>query len=303
MPKVAIVKGTNAVETTVKALETIRTDVNSVLSRKKPVLIKPNYINSKHPSTGITTDSRVIEGVVKFLKARKVEDIIVGEGSGFADTMEAFQVAGVDVVAERWNVKLVDLNKDEFVEVRPSNPLSLRRVRVAKTAVASTIISVPKLKPHRMAIVSLSLKNMMGALASKGSMHRGILSENIVDLASVLKPSIAVIDGIIAGEGHETSGNPVEMNLVIAGTDPVAVDAVGAAVMGISPTDVKHLVLAERKRLGTCNLKEITVLGEPIEKVRRRFNRSLSSSLLTVAFEKLSQLQPRVIRQIRSSRN
>jgi uncharacterized protein (DUF362 family) len=70
------------------------------------------------------------------------------------------------------------------------------------------------------------------------------------------------------------------MNLVIAGTDPVAVDAVGAAVMGIEPTDVKHLVFGEKKGLGTCNLEEITVLGEPIEKVKRKFNRSLSSKLL-----------------------
>jgi len=116
-------------------------------------------------------------------------------------------------------------------------------------------------------------------MTPKGSMH-GHLSQNIVDLASVIKPSIAVIDGIIAGEGHESSGNPVEMNLVIAGTDPVAVDAVGAAVMGISPTDVKHLVLAEKQGLGTCNLEKITVLGEPIDKVRRKFSRSPSSRLL-----------------------
>ncbi|MCK5593558.1 DUF362 domain-containing protein, partial [Candidatus Bathyarchaeota archaeon] len=92
--------------------------------------------------------------------------------------------------------------------------------------------------------------------------------------------SISVVDGIIAGEGHETSGNPVEMNLVIAGIDPVAVDAVGAAVMGISPTDVKHLVLAEKKGLGTCDLEKITVLGEPIEKVKRKFRRSFSSRFL-----------------------
>jgi len=281
MSRVAIVRGTNPVETTVKALETIGSDVDVVLSRKKPILIKPNYINSKHPSTGITTDSRVIEGIVKFLKERKIEQIMIGEGSGFADTFEAFRVAGVDAVAERWGVKLVDLNKDEFVEVNPPNSVSLKKVRVAKTALESIIISVPKLKLHRFATVTLSLKNMMGALASKGSMHVGkSLSENIADLASVLKPSIAVVDGIIAGEGHETSGNPVEMNLVIAGTDPVAVDAVGAAVMGIVPTDVKHLVLAEKKGLGTCNLEQITVLGEPIEKVKRKFNRSLSSRLL-----------------------
>ena len=280
MSRVAIVKGEDAVDATLRALGAIRLEAERVLSGDRPVLIKPNYVNSKHPSTGITTDSRVIEGIVQFLKEEKMNAIVIGEGSGFADTFEAFRVAGVDKVAERWNVRLVDLNKDEFIEVAPPNPLSLRKVRVAKTALESIIISVPKLKLHRIAGVTLSLKNMMGALASKGSMHTGSLSENIVDLASILRPSISVVDGMIAGEGHETSGNPVKMNLVIAGIDPVAVDAVGAGVMGISPTDVKHLVLAEKQGLGTCNLEKIAVLGEPIDKVRRRFSRSLSSRLL-----------------------
>jgi uncharacterized protein (DUF362 family) len=280
MSKVAIAKGTSPIETTVNALQMIRSDVDTVFSAEKPILIKPNYINSKHPSTGVTTDSRVIEGIVKFLRQCGLKEITIGEGSGFADTFQAFRVAGVDAVAERWGVELADLNKDTFVEVSPVNPLSLKKVKVAKIALESTIISVPKLKPHRIATVTLSLKNMMGALASKGSMHNGRLSENIADLASVLKPRLSVIDGIIAGEGHETSGNPVEMNLVIAGTDPVAVDAVGSAVMGIAPTDVKHLVLAERKGLGTCNLREITVVGEAIDNVKRKFHRSFSSKLL-----------------------
>jgi uncharacterized protein (DUF362 family) len=282
MPKVVIVKNVaDPVETTVKALELIEPDVLGVLSGEKPILIKPNYLNAKHPSTGVTTDSRVIEGVVKFLKTRKIENLVVGEGSGFADTFEAFRVAGVDKVAERWNVKMVDLNKDEFVEVQPPNPLSLKKTKVAKTALDSTIISVAKLKPHRIATVTLSLKNMMGALVSKGTMHRGVsLSENIADLASVLTPRVAVIDGIIAGEGHENSGSTVEMNLVIVGTDPVAVDAVGAAVMGIEPSEVKYLGLAEKKGLGTCNLRNITVLGEPIATVQRKFSRSLASKLL-----------------------
>jgi uncharacterized protein (DUF362 family) len=280
MSQVAIVKGINPVETTVEALKMVKPSVDRVLSVRKPILIKPNYLNSRHPSTGITTDSRVIEGAVKFLKEQGIDDMIIGEGSGFADTFEAFRVAGVDVVAQRWGVRLVDLNRDEFVEVHPPDPLSLKRVKVAKTALDCTIISVPKLKLHRIATVTLSLKNMMGALASKGSMHTGSLSRNIVDLASVLRPSISVVDGIIAGEGHESSGNPVEMNLVIAGTDPVAVDAVGAAVMGVSPTDVKHLVLAQEKGLGTCSLDQITLVGEPLEKVRRVFRSSFSSKLL-----------------------
>jgi uncharacterized protein (DUF362 family) len=281
MSRVAIFRGPDPFEVTAMALEAIGADVEAALPPGRPILIKPNYITADHPSTGVTTDGRVVEGVVRFLRGMGRGDITIGEGSGWADTFEAFRVAGLDGVAERWNVKLVDLNGDTFVEVQPPNPLALRRVRVARTALESTIISVPKLKVHRLATVTLGLKNMMGALASKGSMHNGRLNENIADLASVLRPSLTVIDGIIAGEGHETGRSPVEMGLVIAGTDPVAVDAVGAAVMGVPPTEVKHLVLAERKGLGTCRLEEIEIIGEPIEKVRRKFRRSMLSKILT----------------------
>jgi len=274
MTKVAIVRGTIPSDMTVKALQMVGAD--EVLSKEKPILIKPNYINARHPSTGITTDSRVIEGVVRFLKQHNVKEVVIGEGSGFADTLEAFRVAGVDAVADRWNVKMVDLNKDEFIEIVPQNSLALTKVKIAKTALESIIISVPKLKPHRLAGVTLSLKNMMGAVTPKGSIHNH-LSQKIVDLVSIIKPSVAVIDGIIAGEEHETSGNPVEMNMVIAGIDPVAVDAVGAAVMGISPENVKHLRLAEETGLGTCRLEQIEILGESIEKVKRKFRTSFLS--------------------------
>jgi uncharacterized protein (DUF362 family) len=274
MSKVSIIKGLDPIETTFKALDKIRTDIDKALSDTKSIMIKPNYINSRHPSTGITTDGRVVEGVVKFLKKIGREDVIIGEGCGWGDTFRAFKNADLISVSERWNIKLVDLNKDEFVEVNPPNPISLKKVRVAKTALKNTIISVPKLKPHRSATVTLSLKNMMGALASKGVMHNGYLSSNIVDLASVLKPSISVVDGIIAGQGHELKGDPIEMNIIITGTDPVAVDAVGAAIMGIRPTDVKHLVLAERKGLGTMDLKRIEILGEALDDVKKKFHRS-----------------------------
>jgi len=277
LPKVAIVRGKDPQEMTVQAME--MAEAEKALTPGKPVLIKPNYINARHPSTGITTDGRVIEGVVRFLKGQGAEEIVIGEGSGHSDTFEAFGVAGVDRVAERWGVRLADLNRDEFVEVSPSDPLALTRVKVARTALDSTIVSVPKLKLHRITGVTLSIKNMMGAMTPKGSMHTN-LSRNIADLASVVRPSIAVVDGIIAGEGHETSDDPVEMNLVIAGTDPVAVDAVGAAVMGVQPESVKHLRYAEQRGLGTCDLGRIEVVGEPIEEVKRKFRRSFSSRIL-----------------------
>jgi len=275
---VAIVKGDSPVEMVYNALEMIKAD--EVVSVDDHVLVKPNYIEASHPSTGITTDARVVEGVVKFLCERGIKSIVIGEGSGLSDAMHAFKVAGVDEVARRWNVEMVDLNKDELVEVQVSNPLALRRVKIAKTALESRIVSVPKLKLHRTAGVTLSLKNMMGAVMPKGSIHNP-LSEKIADLASILKPCMAVVDGIIGGEGHELAGKPVEMNLVIAGTDPVAVDAVGTAVMGFDPKNVKHLRLAEMKGVGTCDLSRIKILGEPISKVRRKFKPSYLSTFLS----------------------
>ena len=279
MVKVAIVRGTDPPEMTVEAME--MAEAEEALPGNRPVLIKPNYINDKHPSTGITTDCRVIEGVVRFLRQHGAEEIAVGEGSGVSDTFRAFRNAGVDDIARRWNVKLLDLNKDEFVEVHPPHPLALKRVKIARTALESTIISVPKLKLHSQTIVTLSIKNMMGAMTPKGSMHRS-LSKNIADLASVIKPSFAVVDGIIAGEGHEIGEDPVEMNLVMAGRDPVAVDAVGAAVMGVPPDEVKHLRYAEQLGLGTRDLNKIEVVGEPIEDVKREFRRSLSSRIFSL---------------------
>lgn len=279
MSTVAIVRGTNPVEMTVKALEMV--DANKVVPAEKPVLIKPNYITTDPPSTGITTDSRVIEGVVMFLKQHGAREILIGEGTGFGDTLEAFKVAGVDAVAQKWGVRMIDLNKDEMIEVRPPNARTLKKVKIAKTALESTIVSVPKLKPHRFTGVTLSLKNMMGVMTPKATMHSH-LNQNIVDLVSVVKPSIAVVDGIIAGEGHETSGNPVEMNLVIAGTDPVAVDAIGSAVMEIPPESVKHLRLAEERGLGTCRLDRIRVVGEPVEKVKKKFKTSLIARLVQI---------------------
>jgi len=275
---VAILKGDSPVEMVYNALEMIKAD--EVISIDNHVLVKPNYIEASHPSTGITTDARVVEGVVKFLREQGIKSIVIGEGSGFSDTMHAFKVAGVDEVARRWNVDIVDLNKDELVEVQVLNPFALRKVKIAKTALESRIVSVPKLKLHRTAGVTLSLKNMMGAVMPKGSIHNP-LSEKIADLASILKPCMAVVDGIIGGEGHELARKPVQMNLVIAGTDPVAVDAVGTAVMGFDPKNVKHLRLAQMKGVGTCDLNRIKILGEPVKKVRRKFKPSYLSTFLS----------------------
>lgn len=94
-----------------------------------------------------------------------------------------------------------------------------------------------------------------------------------MDLTSFFKDKVKinVVDGLIGAELNETSGSPVEMNLVIAGNDMVAVDSVASAVMGIDPLKVRYLMLAEERGLGVSNIDEIEVLGKSIEEVAKKF--------------------------------
>ena len=96
----------------------------------------------------------------------------------------------------------------------------------------------------------------------------------MVDLLTVVRPGLAVVDGILAQEGMgPVLGTPVEMGLIIASKDPVAVDAVASTVMGFDPKEVRIIDGAGKAGIGTADLKEIEVVGTPIKEVQRRFKR------------------------------
>ncbi len=245
---------------------------NELIKAEDKLLIKPNYVSAKHPSTGITTDSRVVESLIDCVRKFGVKEIAVGEG-GAGDTERAFDVVGIRDVTARQQVRLINLNRESRIQVRIPQALALHEVGIAKTALESTcIVNVPKLKVHHQAFVTLCMKNLMGLILPKSIMHSQI-NEKIVDLASLLKDKVKinVVDGLVGAEVDEVVGRPVEMNLIIAGQDMVAVDSVATKVMGIDPRKVKYLRLAEERGLGVANLKEIEVLGESISGVEKKF--------------------------------
>lgn len=267
---VAILKAKQPSKMIQKALGLIR--ANELIKPDDKVLIKPNYVVAEHPSTGITTDSRVVECLIAFARSLGVEDIVVGEG-GAGDTERAFDVVGIRDVTRSLKVGLVNLNKDSRIQVRVPQALALHQIGIAETALKSTrIINVPTLKVHHIALVTLCMKNLMGLILPKMIMHSHI-NEKIVDLASLFKDKVKIniVDGLVGSEVDEVNGSPVKMNLIIAGQDMVAVDTVATAVMGIDPNKVKYLTLAQETGLGVSNLKEIEVLGENIEEIERKF--------------------------------
>lgn len=266
--RVAIVKGEDPHEMVGRALELIRAEES--VSTDDTVLIKPNYITAKDPSTGVTTDPRVVEELIRFAQHCGAKSITVGDG-GAGDTESAFDTVGLRDIVLRLGVNLIDLNHDRRTTVRIPGALALNEVDIARTAIDSTcIFNVPSLKVHHMALVTLCMKNLMGVVLPKGSMHAE-LHAKLVDLASLLKPRINVIEGIVGSELDEVHGNPVRMDVIIAGTDIVATDAVGAMVMGIDPKKVTHIRLASKRGLGVGKIQNIEILGDPVESVRRDF--------------------------------
>ena len=143
---------------------------------------------------------------------------------------------------------------------------------------ADVIISVPKLKTHDQTEMTCSIKKLKGLLTDKNkkAMHQQGLFEGVVDLLAAVKPRLAVVDAIICQEGvGPVFGKPVEMNLVLAGKDLVAVDSVCARLIGYDPEETLLTVNAAARGLGVMDFEKITIKGEKLENVKRRFLRSV----------------------------
>ena len=136
--------------------------------------------------------------------------------------------------------------------------------------------------------MTLAIKNMKGVLpdAYKRKFHHvfGVF-QSVADLLTAVKPAFSIVDGIIAMGGlGPVFGDPIEMDLIIAGKDAVAVDAVTAKIMGFEPQECGCLREAAELKIGTIDLDEIEVVGEPIAKVQRRFQRAEEAIMEKVRF-------------------
>ena len=143
----------------------------------------------------------------------------------------------------------------------------------------------PKLKTHDQTEMTCSIKKLKGLLSDKAkrAMHREGLFEGVVDLLSAVKPKLAVVDAIICQEGvGPVFGKPVEMDLILAGKDLVAVDATCARLIGYDPAETLLTLNAATRGLGVMDEAHIEVVGVPLESVKRRFLRAIEDNPVEV---------------------
>jgi uncharacterized protein (DUF362 family) len=247
----------------------------------KRVLVKPNMLDLIGDAPVITAPS-VVGAVVDLLRQKGAGEIVVGDGSAFR--REANPVVGASGLASilgARGVKFVDLNYDDPQPVRARdgwfakhNTLWLPRHVVE----ADLIVSVPKLKCHHWAGVSLGLKNLFGIVPGvrygwpKNMLHVNGIPQSILGLYQSIAPVVTVVDGIVGMEGDgPLFGTPVQHGLLAVGNDAVAVDGIAAQLMGFAIEEVTHLHLAQLTGIG--QLSKIETRGAALSELRRNYQR------------------------------
>jgi uncharacterized protein (DUF362 family) len=216
-----------------------------------PVIIKPNIVAPSPPP--VTTDVRVVEGILKALNEAGIKDVVVAEGSGTGDTMENFQKLGYTEL----DTELVDLDKEKTVKLQVNNHRVWKQITVPEILIDTFIISVPVLKEHSMCGVTISLKNMIGILPArdysgywtykKSQVHKYDTDGCIADIISVISPSWAVVDATVGMKGSHLSGTPIHppINLVYGSADPLEADKFGCELLGRNWRDIRYLRMIE----------------------------------------------------------
>jgi len=266
MSQVAVTTGEYRKQNIDQALSLVANDVAEQLRSARSVLIKPNFLHHKFQLASTHVDA--VRSVIEFVRKHTNVPIIVGE-AGYKGTKAAFRNFGFENLPNEYQgVELKDLNDDDTIQIdtltgvspQMSRNDSRKAVKVSKTALESDFkISIANLKTHDTVDVTLAVKNWaVGTIVVKPKIEADgkiwsrseFLHQNGVDdthhtikaLYAQNKPNLAVIDGYIGMEGQGPGhGDPVEMKVALAGSDPMAVDRVACKLMGFNPDQIKYL--------------------------------------------------------------
>jgi uncharacterized protein (DUF362 family) len=249
--------------------------------RRKSILLKPNLVEPSSAEPHVNTHPALIRAVVHVFRAWNAGDVFVAEGAGHCrDTDFILEQSGLGPELQSEKVEFVDLNYDDTTVV-PNRfgatsleslylPASLRR--------ADIVVSLPKLKTHHWAGVTLSMKNLFGVMPGlaygwpKNVLHRAGIAGSILDINAAVRPHLAIVDGIIGMEGDgPIMGSPKFAGVLLIGRNLPSVDATAARIMGFDPFRVPYLAECSG-RLGPIAEPHIHQQGESIDSLRTPFS-------------------------------
>ena len=247
--------------------------------RGKSVLLKPNLVEYL-PGKEVNTHPSLVGAAAECFLHLGAKKVVVGEGPGHQrDTQLLLWQSGLEAQLKHRRVDFVDLNCDELNKTRlKTNYTGLDHLWLPRSVLESDfVVSMPKVKTHHWAGVTLSMKNMFGIVPGlkygwpKNILHWKGINESILDICATLRIQLVIVDGIVGMEGNgPLHGEKRNLGVIVIGDDPVAADATVARLMGLRPERVQHLLVAGGF-LGNLHSKKIRQLGEPVGQLRQIF--------------------------------
>ena len=232
--------------------------------RKKRIAIKPNLVSASDPSNGATTHREILAGIMEYLRGHGFQNIVLTEGSWVGEkTADAFRACGYQEICERYDVPFHDTQKDKGV----STDCSGMKLNICSSVgEIDFLINVPVLKGHCQTKITCALKNMKGLIpnSEKRRFHSLGLHKPIAHLNTAIRQDFIVVDNICGDLDFEDGGNPVVMNRILAGRDPVLIDAYVCHMMHYKVSDVPYVELAGKLGVGCPDIRraDIRICGE-----------------------------------------
>jgi uncharacterized protein (DUF362 family) len=248
--------------------------------RGKRVVLKPNLVDHI-PDLPTTTHPTVLDAAIGYFQDAGAGEIIVAEASAFRrDGRQLLHEAGYDPVLAARGVPFVDLNYDDPVKVPVKGSYArLDSLFLPRTVLeADFFVTLPKMKTHHWSGLTLAMKSLYGVVPGmrygwpKNTLHVRGIPAMIVELATTIPASLAIVDGIVGMDGDgPLYGNPRPTGVLVAGRDLVAVDATCARIMGFDPAKVDYLAFAGWAGVGMVAEDKIRLHGAPLAQVRQRY--------------------------------
>lgn len=260
--------------------------IRDIVQPGQTVLINPSWVTTvtKREQAAITLPevTRAVADIVKDAGAKA----IIAESSAIGvDSEKVISESGYQELRDI-GYEVIDLKQTQKTMIPIKDGKIFKEIESYKLVEeVDAIFSVPKLKTHDQMELTISIKNLKGLLSDKfkREFHQNGLFEACVDWFSVLRPSLAIVDAIYCQEGlGPIFGKTVEMDLILAGRDLVAVDAVCGYIAGFNPEEVAITREATVRGLGVSDREDIKVIGESIESVQRPFMRVLEDDRMKI---------------------
>lgn len=245
--------------------------IEKFVSPGQKVLLKPNMLAAAKVEEAVCTHPAVVKAVIEIVRAAG-GIVTLGDSPATGSAEKVADKNGIAKVCMDMGVPLIDFNHPK--EVLCPNGQVCKRFIIDKAVLeADIIISLPKLKTHGLTFFTGGVKNLYGCISGKekAQFHLRMtdhedFSKMLVDLYSVIKPTLTIMDGIIGMEGAgPRSGTPRDIGVILASTSAVALDAVATQVIGLNPLDIPTTKFALVRKVDIEQINDIRILGEQID--------------------------------------